>query len=245
MQGDAIVDNLLLTPAQSGDAGAIVVGSPAWFAWLGGATRFRLVTPQGLITVYKERSGGGRGGWYWRAYRKQRGRLHRFYLGPDTALTPQALAAASAALGTLPAVVPEDRAAPQTAVPNSEPDGSEADRLPLILRTKITPPALRPGLVARPALVAQLRTAAAHPLTLLIAPAGFGKTTLLAEWLAKLRIENEELRKSPDAEISQFSIFNSQFNVAWLTLERNDDAPGGFLVALCAALARVAPDVAG
>ena len=78
---------------------------PAWFAWLHGATRFRLATPQGLITVRKERSGGGRGGWYWRAYRKQRGRLHRFYLGPDTALTPQALAAASAALGALPTVV--------------------------------------------------------------------------------------------------------------------------------------------
>jgi LuxR family transcriptional regulator, maltose regulon positive regulatory protein len=75
MQEEAIVHYLTLTPAPSEHAEAIAVGSPAWFAWLQGATRFRLATPQGLITVRKERSGGGRGGWYWRAYRKQRGQL--------------------------------------------------------------------------------------------------------------------------------------------------------------------------
>lgn len=232
MQGEAIVDNLLLTPAQPGDSGAIVVGSPAWFAWLADATRFRLATPQGLITVRKERSGGGRGGWYWRAYRKQHGRLHRFYLGPDAGLTPQALAAASAALGTLPAVAPEDL------VPNSQPDGSEAKRLPVILPTKIAPPALRPELVARPALVAQLRAAVAHALTLLIAPAGFGKTTLLAQWLGAGSCELESSPAHPQLATP------SPGHVAWLTLERSDDDPGDFLVALCAALARVAPEVA-
>lgn len=35
----------------------------------------------------KERAGGGRGSWYWRAHRKRHGRLHRYYLGPDVALT--------------------------------------------------------------------------------------------------------------------------------------------------------------
>ena len=34
----------------------------------------------------------------------------------------------------------------------------------------------------RPTLVAQLRTAVAGPLTLVVAPAGFGKTTLLSHW---------------------------------------------------------------
>ena len=38
----------------------------------------------------------------------------------------------------------------------------------------------------RPALVAQLRTAIARPLTLVVAPAGFGKTTLLAQSLTTL-----------------------------------------------------------
>src|SRR3954464_14279958 len=130
MQEQAIVDHLTLTRVPREQAEDIVVGSPAWFAWLHGATRFRLATPQGLITVRKERSGGGRGGWYWRAYRKQRGRLHRFYLGPDTALTPDALATAAAVLGALPMGVLEKQAAPRAAVPDSQPGSSEGQRAP-------------------------------------------------------------------------------------------------------------------
>jgi LuxR family maltose regulon positive regulatory protein len=220
MQEEAIVHHLTLTPAPSEQAEAIVVGSPAWFAWLHSATRFRLATPQGLITVRKERSGGGRGSWYWRAYRKQRGRLHRFYLGPDTALTPKALAAASAALGTLLTEVSEEQTPPRATVPDSEPANSEGNDAPLIIRTKITPPTLRLGLVMRPALIAQLRMAIAHPLTLVVAPAGFGKTTLLIQSLIR----------------------RAQAVVAWLTLERSDDTPNDFLVALHAALTRITPD---
>jgi LuxR family transcriptional regulator, maltose regulon positive regulatory protein len=78
---------------------------------------------------------------------------------------------------------------------------------------------LRPGLLARPALVTRLRTAAVAALTLLIAPAGFGKSTLLAQSFAN----------APE--------------VAWLTLEHSDDAPRDFLVALCTALAQVRPAV--
>jgi LuxR family transcriptional regulator, maltose regulon positive regulatory protein len=214
---EAFVENLLLTPAPSGDAEPIAVGSPAWFAWLSGATRFRLATPQGLVTVRKERAGGGRGSWYWRAYRKRHGRLHRFYLGPDAALTPEALTAACAALGTLQ-TVPQEHG-PPALVPNAEANGSEADGIAPILRTRITPPVLRAGLVARPALVTRLRAAAAATVTLLVAPAGFGKTTLLAQ------------------------SFASTPEVAWLTLERSDDTPSDFLVALCAALAPIRPAV--
>jgi hypothetical protein len=57
-------------------------------------------------------------------------------------------------------------------------------------------------------------------LTRLYARAGFGKTTLLAEWLAKLRMENEALRKPDQGDVSQFSILNAQFKVAWVSLER-------------------------
>jgi LuxR family maltose regulon positive regulatory protein len=213
---EAIVENLLLTPSPPSDAGPIAVGSPAWFAWLSGATRFRLTTPQGPVTVRKERAGGGRGSWYWRAYRKRQGQLHRFYLGPDAALTPQALTAAIATLGTLQTVTQEH--GPPAVVPNAEANGSEADGASRLLRTKITPPVLRPGLVARPALITRLR--AAGPLALLIAPAGFGKTTLLAQGFA------------------------GTHNMAWLTLERSDDAPRDFLIALCAALTQVRPTVA-
>ena len=53
-----------------------------------------------------------------------------------------------------------------------------------LLATKLYIPKWRSGLVSRPRLIAQLRQEAERKLTLVTAPAGFGKTTLLAEWLA-------------------------------------------------------------
>lgn len=53
-----------------------------------------------------------------------------------------------------------------------------------LLATKLFAPRWRRGLVLRPRLVAQLDQGTGRPLTLVCAPAGFGKTTLLAEWLA-------------------------------------------------------------
>src|SRR6476661_9359170 len=53
-----------------------------------------------------------------------------------------------------------------------------------LLSTKIEPPRLREGHVARPALIDQLRHGLHRRLTLIEAPAGSGKTTLLVEWRA-------------------------------------------------------------
>ena len=57
-----------------------------------------------------------------------------------------------------------------------------------VLATKLFAPARRPQLVARPRLAEQLHTTldASHRLTLVSAPAGFGKTTLLSDWLTQL-----------------------------------------------------------
>jgi ATP/maltotriose-dependent transcriptional regulator MalT len=56
-----------------------------------------------------------------------------------------------------------------------------------LVETKLHLPRPRPGLVARPRLSGRLRRGAESRLTLISAPAGFGKTTLLAEWLAATR----------------------------------------------------------
>lgn len=53
-----------------------------------------------------------------------------------------------------------------------------------LLATKLHAPGWRPGLVSRARLVVALDQAAGSKLTLISAPPGFGKTTLLAEWLA-------------------------------------------------------------
>ena len=54
-----------------------------------------------------------------------------------------------------------------------------------ILATKLYIPKPRPNLVPRTRLIEQLNKAVNHKLTLISAPAGFGKTTLLSEWISK------------------------------------------------------------
>jgi LuxR family maltose regulon positive regulatory protein len=52
----------------------------------------------------------------------------------------------------------------------------------VILEAKLHPPPRHPEHVARPRLLSLLDAGVARPLVLVDAPAGFGKSTLLAEW---------------------------------------------------------------
>src|SRR5688572_32934582 len=90
-----------------------------------------------------------------------------------------------------------------------------------LLRTKLAPPRLDAACVRRTALLARIDAGLSRRLTLIAAPAGFGKTTLLAEWHMKLKIENEEWKNAPDKH-------NSQFSVAWLSLDTGDNDPVRF-----------------
>ena len=67
-----------------------------------------------------------------------------------------------------------------------------ADTIDLV-HTKLVPPQLRPQIVSRAALLRRLNAGLNCKLTLVSAPAGFGKTTLLAEWLT-VRTEDRGLR---------------------------------------------------
>jgi len=91
-----------------------------------------------------------------------------------------------------------------------------------LLMTKFHIPPPRPGLVARPRLLARLDEGLRpdHKLTLVSAPAGFGKTTLLSAWLRGI-----------DAA------------VGWLSLDENDNDLVRFLRYLGAALAQAVPDL--
>jgi LuxR family maltose regulon positive regulatory protein len=95
--------------------------------------------------------------------------------------------------------------------------------LPL-LGTRFHVPAMRPGQVPRPRLVERLERGALGKLTLLSAPPGFGKTTLLAEWLAGPRAKERD--------------------VAWSSLDPADDTPRMFWRYVVAALANVRTAVA-
>src|SRR3954452_1694240 len=85
-----------------------------------------------------------------------------------------------------------------------------------ILESKLFKPGIRPGVVARPRLVAQLVAARAVPTVAVVAPAGYGKTTLLALWA--------------QAEDRPF---------AWVSLDPHDNDPIVLLTHLAVALARV------
>jgi LuxR family transcriptional regulator, maltose regulon positive regulatory protein len=92
-----------------------------------------------------------------------------------------------------------------------------------LLETKLCVPKLRRGLVTRPRLIERLSRGAETKLTLISAPVGFGKTTLLAAWLAA----------TPEAERS----------TAWLSLDPGDNQASTFWPNLIAALQTVAPGV--
>jgi len=82
-----------------------------------------------------------------------------------------------------------------------------------LIRTKLRLPFTRPGLVSRPRLQDQIAQGLRGPLTLITAPAGFGKTTLVASCAASCGMP-----------------------VAWLSLDQHDNQPGRFLTYLIAAL---------
>src|SRR5690242_16001547 len=85
-----------------------------------------------------------------------------------------------------------------------------------LLETKLHVPRWRRSLVARPRLSERLSRGAESALTLVSAPAGFGKTTLLAEWLAVAAADG--------------------WSVAWLSLDQRDNDPALFWTYLVAAL---------
>ena len=92
-----------------------------------------------------------------------------------------------------------------------------------LLETKLHVPRRRRGLVARPRLSERLSRGAESVLTLVSAPAGFGKTTLLAEWLAAAPADGR--------------------SVAWLSLDQRDNDPALFWTYLVAALKTAAHGV--
>ncbi len=86
-----------------------------------------------------------------------------------------------------------------------------------LLATKLYIPAARPGLVPRPRLTERVSSGIDRKLTLISAPAGFGKTTLVAEWLSA----------------------QSGIRCAWLSLDSGDNDPLRFWQYVIAALQMV------
>src|ERR1700690_1268874 len=89
-----------------------------------------------------------------------------------------------------------------------------------ILTTKLYIPPPRPKVVVRHRLLERLNEGLHRKLTLVSAPAGFGKTTLVSDWVA-----------------------GCGRHVAWLSLDEGDNDPARFLTYLVAALRTVTPNI--
>jgi len=212
----------------------VVPGSPAWFVWLAEVSSFAFSGQAGSYTARKEAA--QRGDRYWYAYLRTGQKLAKKYLGKTADLT---LARLEEVAGVLlaerdtAAHIPEPAPAPpaqhETALPHIPEDGSAVDApvalsphvppsqhgdpLNALLAIKLHLPRPRVQLVTRSHLVERLQEGVAGALTLVSAPAGFGKTTLLAQWLVE-----------------------SGVPVAWLSLDAEDNDPTRFLSYLIAAL---------
>ena len=106
-----------------------------------------------------------------------------------------------------------------------------------ILTTKLYIPPPRPNLVHRPSLLERLHNGLHRKLTLISAPAGFGKTTLVSAWVSDFGFTNDDLRldtAQDDQSVNQKS--NRVNRVAWLSLEEGDNELTRFLIYFVAAL---------
>ncbi len=217
----------------------MTIEDPAWFAWLDEVFSFAFHGQRGSFTARKETK--QRGAVYWYAYRKTRGTLAKKYLGKTADLTLARLEDVAAVLHadqatgaptndptplppaqreTVLSLATEDASIvhpPLVLTPHALPNKQD-DPLAPLLATKLHLPRPRAQLVPRPRLVEQLQKGMVGALTLVSAPAGFGKTTLLAQWVAQ-----------------------SGIPIAWLSLEPEDNEPTSFLTYLIAALQTLDP----
>ncbi len=196
-----LVSNGVLTFQKMAQEQQIPVGSPSWWQWLSNdsTTTFRFSDQQGSFTARREWK---RSGWYWYAYRKEHGKLHKAYLGKAEELE-------LAHLSTIATLLVQY---PQT----------DHNTRNLLLMTRFFPPPLRPDAVPRPHLIERLEASLHCKLTLLSAPAGFGKSTLLSTWC--------EIQKRRHA-------------CAWLSLDKEDNDPVRFWTYVLAALDPICPEI--
>ncbi|HEY6410533.1 MAG TPA: hypothetical protein VIY29_24040, partial [Ktedonobacteraceae bacterium] len=196
----------------------IDVGTPSWYAWLEEHTSFLFVDHTDAVMVRK--NGTDHAEPEWKASRTRLGEVSTVSLGPSQVVTLSTLRAASRKLTgkhahsrstTLSAARPSDTLLPQPV--------ATTDSLRSLMRTKLYRPRSASDVIPRIHLMERLHAALVGQITLVCAPAGFGKTTLLAQWMQTLDHAN-----------------------AWLSLDEHDNELPVFLQSLVAAFQATLPD---
>ncbi len=193
--------------------------SAIWQEWLAQRSSFAFQSKNGhRFTARKEAR--ARGSSYWVAYRKLAGKLTHTYLGRPADITLSRLEEVAAALAEGETAKPLTSS---TAVQIQDSDQIlvQGPFAPQLLATKFFVPVASHALIARPRLM-ELRDEIMHrPLTLVSAPAGFGKTSLLSAWVQSL---------PPGSPF-----------VCWISLDEDDNDPVRFWISVLTALDRVRP----
>lgn len=185
------------------------IETPEWFAWLAESGRFSYCGENGKFTAQSEVR---RRQSYWYAYRRSGGKLSKIYLGRTEELTFERLERACVELSGK-ALYKDSEALPAESPAAFPPIGPTPSLLPPGKVNVPVPPYI---LVRRPRLVKQITT----PLTVIHAPSGFGKSTLLHDWKQ-----------------------TCGFPVAWLALDENDNVPQRFWLSLVMSLQTIQPDL--
>jgi LuxR family maltose regulon positive regulatory protein len=199
---------------------SIVVGTSAWYDWLEHNTVFFFVDHVSAFTARK--GGTDLANSDWQAYRTHQRKIYRVRLGYSDMLTLDRLQAAARILAD------EHAQAVQIDTSPVEPRASQRQQSQsrgnnglgrALIQTQLHRPRNSSDVIQRARLIERLNAGLSCTATLLSASAGFGKTTLLAQWL-----------ESTD----RFT--------AWLSLDEHDNEPPNFVYSLAAALQTVFPD---
>jgi LuxR family transcriptional regulator, maltose regulon positive regulatory protein len=192
--------------------------SEAWRSWLAQRSSFAFQgKDEHRFTARKEARARGRN--YWVAYRKVGGKLSHTYIGRPEDVTLARLEQVAGLLterdsqdaNSLPA--PKQQTGQELSITMGWQDQ--------YLSTKFFVPTAPHALIARPRLFSLLEEGRERPLTLISAPAGFGKTTLLSAWLQAQPLGNPL--------------------VAWVSLDEADNDAVRFWSYVLTALDRILP----
>lgn len=182
----------------------------SWYVWLAAHSAFAFQGQRGKLTLLKESRTRGEEG-YWYAYRSRQGHTRKKYLGRSSDLTLARLEETASSLAE------EDNMGEREQIKGQK---RHAARGPVkvtkavshtpLLAPKLHVPQIRTALIARERLLARMDAGLQQKLTLLCAPAGFGKTTLVSQWIAE---------RSSDTDFPA---------VAWVSLDISDNDPVRF-----------------
>ena len=187
-----------------------------WAAWQTACRSFAFDGQQGRLTLLKESRNGET---YWYAYRRQGTRTRKKYAGRVADLSIERLETLAELLSQPAKSEAADTALDVHSLPSVPQSVSPTPPSPL-LTVKLSAPRLHSDTIERGRLRTRLDTGLERKLTLVSAPAGFGKTTVVRQWIAQ---------REGDAHFPA---------VAWLSLDAADNDPHRFwryVIAACQA----------